>query len=237
MQHANDNGRSPEQHRRLLEEQRTSQGRREVRARNRGWPTGSRLQRARAFAELDALRRFASDEGTDIAGGFEAANDNTPTPRSVAEISRVDSVMEDLRAEDLIKAWDAGKLKVIGGKIISADLHGWDTMLGENFQTPRGGENEKISLNVGYDLPDELPDTQDDVANRLDHDAMRRRLGEETCRMLELACGDATSEEIGKMNGAAGKTAERQGVRLVDIAIGKLMAEYARRDAADREAA
>jgi hypothetical protein len=239
MHHDNDNTpRTPTEHRRLVEAQRAEQGRREPRNRNRGWPTGGRLQRARAFAELDALRRFADDEGADIAGGYEAANDNTPRGEySRPEISRVDSVMEDLRAEDLIAAWNAGKVKVVGGRIESADLYGWDTPLGENFVTPRGGDNTKVSLNVGYDLPDELANTQDDVARRMDHDAMRRRLGDETCRMLELACGDATSEEIGAMHGASGKTAERLGVKLVDIAIGKLLAEYAKRDAADREAA
>jgi hypothetical protein len=239
MHHDNDNAtRTPAEHRAAVAAQRAGQGNREPRNRNRGWPTGGRLQRARAFAELDALRRFADDEGTEIAGGFDAANDNTPTGEyERPQISRVDSVMEDLRAEDLIAAWDAGKVKIIGGKIVSADLHGWDTPLGENFQTPRGGENEKVSLNVGYDLPDELPDTQYDVARRMDHEAMRRRLGDETCRMLELACGDATSEEIGEMHGASSKTAERLGVKLVDIAIGKLLAEFARRDAADRAAA
>jgi hypothetical protein len=70
----------------------------------------------------------------------------------------------------------------------------------------------------------------------MDHEAMKRRLGDETCRLLELACGDATSEEIGIMHGASGKTAERLGVKLVDGAIGKLMAEFAGRDAADMAA-
>jgi hypothetical protein len=239
MHYDNDNTpRTPAEHRAAVEGQRARQGNREPRNRNRGWPTGGRLQRARAFAELDALRRFADDEGTDIAGGFDAANDNTPTGEyERPQISRVDSVMEDLRAEDLITAWDAGKVKITGGKIVSADLHGWDTPLNENFQTPRGGENAKVSLNVGYDLPDELADTQDEVARRMDHQAMRRRLGDETCRMLDLACGDATSEEIGEMHGASSKTAERLGVKMVDIAIGKLLGEYAKRDAADKEAA
>ena len=76
---------------------------------------------------------------------------------------------------------------------------------------------------------------------RMGHDADRLPIGRaaaacETCRLLELACGDATSEEIGMMHGAAGKTAERLGVKLVDAAIAKLVAEYARRDAADRAA-
>ena len=81
------------------------------------------------------------------------------------------------------------------------------------------------------------PDAQDEAARRMDHEAMKRRLGDETCRLIELALGDATSEEIGEMHGASGKTAERLGVKLADIAIGKLMATYAARDAADREAA
>lgn len=72
---------------------------------------------------------------------------------------------------------------------------------------------------------------------RLDHKAMKRRLGAEACRVLELALGVLTSEEIGAECGSSGKNAERLGVRLVDAAIAKLMAAYAARDAADREAA
>ena len=46
---------------------------------------------------------------------------------------------------------------------------------------------------------------QDEAARRLDHAAMKLRLGAETSKVLELACGDATSEEVGAMYGMSGK--------------------------------
>ncbi|TFW56677.1 hypothetical protein CT676_33845 [Bradyrhizobium sp. MOS001] len=71
----------------------------------------------------------------------------------------------------------------------------------------------------------------------MDHLAMKRRLGRDVCRVLELALGTLASEEIGEEIGLSAKSGERMAVKLVDGAIVKLMAEYARRDAADREAA
>jgi hypothetical protein len=66
---------------------------------------------------------------------------------------------------------------------------------------------------------------------------MKRRLGSEVCRVLELALGTLTSEQIGEELGLSAKTGERTAVKLIDGAIVKLMAEYTKRDAADLEAA
>ncbi len=56
-------------------------------------------------------------------------------------------------------------------------------------------------------------------------------------RRVGTGFGTLTSEEIGKELGLKAKTGERTAVKLIDGAIVKLMAEFARRDAADREAA
>ena len=123
------------------------------------------------------------------------------------------------------------------GKGVAVKVRGRYRSLVETFREPRGAEDNKASLNTGYTMPDEKPDAQDEAARRLDHAAMKLRLGAETSKVIELACGNATSEEVGAMYGVSGKAAERLGVKLVDAAIGKLMAQYARRDAADREVA
>lgn len=61
MTPANDNTpRTPAEHRAYVAQLAAKQDTtREVRNRNRGWPTGSRLQRARSWPELDALRRLS----------------------------------------------------------------------------------------------------------------------------------------------------------------------------------
>ncbi|MBR1069777.1 hypothetical protein [Bradyrhizobium liaoningense] len=83
----------------------------------------------------------------------------------------------------------------------------------ETFE-PRGpGEDKaKISENAGYSAPDELPDVQDSAARRVDHPAMKRRLGRDVCRVLELALGTLTSEEIGEEIGLSAKSGERMAV-------------------------
>jgi hypothetical protein len=256
MTPADDNTpRTPEEHRRLVAALSAGQDtEKEVRNRSRGEPTFARLKRAEAGAELIALRRFAADEGLDAAGGFDAANDNTPHGDfDLPEISRIDSRMdeENPSGDDIMAAWLADeKDRKKGrpekatriqfgayGRIVAVKVRGRYRSMVETFSEPRGGDNEKVGLAAGYDLPDEMPDTEDDAARRMDHAAMKRRLGTDICRLIELACGDATAEEIGTIHGAAGKTAERLGVRLVDGALAKLVAEYAKRDAADREAA
>ncbi|MGY4377292.1 hypothetical protein ACVWZ3_004931 [Bradyrhizobium sp. i1.3.6] len=81
MTPANDNQpRTPAEHRRILAEQRTAQDdTHEVRSRNRDWPTFGRLKRADAWREIQALERFAEDEGLSLPEGtMHAANDNTP---------------------------------------------------------------------------------------------------------------------------------------------------------------
>jgi hypothetical protein len=123
------------------------------------------------------------------------------------------------------------------GTILEVKVRGRYRSLAETFSEPRGPAADKASMDAGYRLPDALDDAQDGAARRLDHSAMKQRLGPETCRVLELAVGVLTSEEIGAECGASGKNAERLGVRLVDGAIAKLRAVYAARDAADRETA
>lgn len=256
MNHANDN-RSPEEHRAYVASLRASQGDQEVRARNRNWPTFGRLKRANAWLQIQALERFADDEGVSLPEGMmHAANDNTPRGDfDLPEISRVDGRMDEEMpdGDDIMDAWladekdrkegrpeKATRIQFCAyGRITAVKTRGRYRSLEETFSTPHGPAQDtaKISINAGYSMPDELPDAEDDAARRMDHEAMKRRLGPSTCRLLELALGDATSEEIGEIQGAAGKTAERIGVRAVDEAIGKLMAAYAARDAADREAA
>jgi hypothetical protein len=217
----------------------------------KGWPTAGRLRKDKALGHLIALERFARDEGIDVNDGFAAANDNNPADDTGrAEISRVDSLMDDGPNGDEIAAAaksderdrkegrpeKATRIKFgAHGRIISVEVRGRHRPMVETFATPRGGAGTKVSLGNGYGLPDDLPAPS--AEDWIDHRAMKTRLGAETCRLLELACGDATSEEIGEMHGASGKTAERKGVEMVDAAICRLVAEYARRDAADREAA
>ncbi|ABE61238.1 hypothetical protein Nham_0342 [Nitrobacter hamburgensis X14] len=261
MQHANDNTpRTPEQHRAYVASLRQDDDETEVRARARHWPTFGRLKRADRWLEIQTLERYADDEGIAMPeGNLHHANDNSPVNEDGRmEIGRVDSRLVDARLDEenptadeiAAAAWADEKDRKEGrpematriqfgayGKIVAVKVRGRYRLLEETFSESRGAEDEKASLGAGYGLKNELPDAQDEAARRMDHEAMKRRLGDETCRLVELACGDATSEEIGEMHGTAGKTAERLGVRLVDIAIGKLMAAYAARDAADREAA
>ncbi|WP_431014690.1 hypothetical protein [Bradyrhizobium pachyrhizi] len=259
MHHANDNQpRSPEQHRAILAQQRAQQDdTREVRFRNQHWPTFGRLKRADAWRQIQALERYAEDEGISLPeGSLHAANDNSPvddTGRS--EISRIDSRLgeEVPDADEIMAAWEADEEdrrkgrpeqanRIIFGtdkQIVAVKVRGRYRSLSETFSDPRGPAADKasIAMDSGYSMPDELPDVQDDAARRIDHIAMKRRLGREVCRVLELALGTLTSEEIGEELGLSAKAGERMAVKLVDGAIFKLMGEYARRDAADREAA
>jgi hypothetical protein len=257
VQHANDN-RTPTEHRayvaQLAAQQDTSH---EVRSRNRNWPTFGRLKRADMWREIQALERYAEDEGISLPeGAMHAANDNTPVDETGrSEISRVDSRLgeECPDADAIMEAWRADKKDReegrpematriqfgTHGRITAVKIRGRYRSLVETFSEPRGPAEDKAkaNLNVGYGMPDELPDVQDDAARRIDHEAMKRRLGREVCRVLELALGTLTSEEIGEELGLSAKTGERMAVKLVDGAIAKLMAEYTKRDAADREAA
>jgi hypothetical protein len=258
MNFANDNQpRTPEQHRAYVASLRAGQdSAHEVRNRNRNWPTFARLKRANSWRGIQALERYAEDEGLDVSGGFSAANDNAPVDDTGrTEISRVDSRLdeENPTADEIAAAaWADEEDRKAGrpeqatriqfgtyGKITAVKVRGRYRTLVETFSEPRGPAEDKaqISVNTGYSMPDDLGDPQDEAARRLDHEAMKRRLGREVCRVLELALGTLTSEEIGMELGLSAKTGERVAVKLVDGAIVKLMAEYAKRDAADRETA
>ncbi|MBR0882711.1 hypothetical protein ABIF65_002795 [Bradyrhizobium japonicum] len=259
MHHANDNQpRSPEEHRRILAEHRAAQDdSREVRFRNQHWPTFARLKRADAWREIQALERYAEDEGVSLPeGSLHAANDNSPVDDTGrTEISRVDSRLgeECPDGDEIMAAWEADEEDRKKGRpekanrilyddksrIVAVKVRGRYRSLMETFSEPRGAAEDKakISVNAGYGAPDELPDVQDDAARRMDHTAMKRRLGRDVCRVLELALGTLTSEEIGEELGLSAKSGERMAVKLVDGAIVKLMTEYTRRDAADRVAA
>jgi hypothetical protein len=255
MHHANDNApRTPAEHRayvaQLAAQQDTSH---EVRSRNRNWPTFGRLKRADMWREIQALERYAEDEGVSLPEGtMHAANDNSPIDDSGrTEISRVDSRLgeEVPDADAIMEAWRAdekdrkeGRPEMdtriqfgTHGRITAVKIRGRYRSLVETFSEPRGPSEDKakISVNTGYGMPDDLGDVQDEAARRLDHAAMKRRLGREVCRVLELALGTLTSEEIGEELGLSAKSGERMAVKLVDGAIVKLMAEYAKRDEAD----
>jgi hypothetical protein len=256
MHYDNDN-RTPAEHRAAVAAQRVGQGNREVRFRNKNRPTFGRLKRADAWREIQALERYAEDEGISMPEGhLHAANDNSPVDDTGrTEISRIDSRLgEEVPDGDAIMAaWEADEEDREAGRpekanrivyddknrIVAVKVRGRYRSLVETFSEPRGPAEDKasVAMDSGYSMPDELPDAQDDAARRMDHAAMKRRLGHEACRVLELALGVLTSEEIGVECGSSGKNAERLGVRLVDGAIAKLMAAYAARDAADREAA
>ncbi|PDT72708.1 hypothetical protein [Bradyrhizobium sp. C9] len=256
MKHANDNQpRSPEEHRAILAQQRAAQDdTREVRFRNQHWPTFGRLKRADAWREIQALERYAEDEGVSLPEGtMHAANDNAPVDDTGRlEISRIDSRLgeEVPDAGEIKAAWDADEedrqkgrpekanriLYGEYGKIIAVKVRGKYRSLEETFSEPRGPAENKAKI-AADSVPDELPDVQDDAARRMDHITMKRRLGRDVCRVLELAVGTLTSEEIGEELGLSAKSGERMAVKFVDGAIVKLMAEYARRDAADREVA
>lgn len=254
MIHHNGN-RTPEEHRAYVASLSAGQGTvHEVRARNRHWPTFGRLKRADAWRQIQALERFAEDEGLEVAGVYSAANDNGPADETGrAEICRVDSRLgeENPTADEIAAAaWAdeedrrkgrpemATRIKFGSyGRIAAVKVRGRYRSLVETFSEPRCVKDDKASIGAGFSMPHGETYVQDEAARRLDHAAMKLRLGAETSTVLELACGDATSEEIGAMYGASGKAAERMGVKLVDAAIGKLMAEYAKRDAADRGAA
>jgi hypothetical protein len=258
MHHDNDNTRTPVEHRAAVAAQRALQDdTREVRFRNKNRPTFGRLKRANAWREIQAMERYAEDEGISLPEGtLHAANDNTPADDTGrAEISRIDSRLgEEVPDGDAIMAaWGADEKDRQEGRpeianrivyddkkrIVAVKVRGRYRAMVETFAEPRGPAEDKasVAMDSGYCMPDELPDAQDDAARRMDHAAMKRRIGHEVCRVLELALGVLTSEQIGAECGASGKNAERLGVRLVDGAIAKLMAAYAARDAADREEA
>ena len=91
----NDNTpRTPEQHRAYVASLSAGQDTaHEVRARNLNWPTLSRLKRAKRWRDIQALERFAEDEGLEVVGVYSAANDNGPVDKTGrSEISRVDSL-------------------------------------------------------------------------------------------------------------------------------------------------
>ncbi|WP_445222167.1 hypothetical protein ACKWRH_21115 [Bradyrhizobium sp. Pa8] len=258
MTPANDNTpRTPAQHRAILAQQRAQQAKTEVRSRNRDWPTFGRLKRADAWSQIQALERYAEDEGVSLSEGtMAAANDNAPVDDTGrTEISRVDSRLgeevpdgDDLYAAAMADEEDrrngrpekANRILYDNKKrIVAVKVRGRYRSLVETFSEPRGPAEDKasVAMDAGFGMPDELPDVQDEAARRMDHIAMKRRLGRDACRILELALGTLTSEEIGEELGLSAKSGERMAVKLVDGAIVKLMAEYARRDAADREAA
>jgi hypothetical protein len=259
MHHDNDNTpRTPAEHRAILA-QLAAQQEAEPRNRNRNWPTFARLKRAKRWLDIQALERYAEDEGIAMPEGvMHAANDNSPVKdKDGVKVSRADTRLvdglldeENPTADELAAAaWadqkdrDEGRPEMATriqfgayGKIVAVKVRGRYRSLEETFAEPHGADDAKASVGRGFAMPNELPDAQDDAARRMDHDTMKRRMGDETCRLIELACGDATSEEIGEMFGRAGKTAERFGVEMVDKAIAKLVAAYAERDAADMAA-
>ncbi len=173
-----------------------------------------------------------------------AANDNRLVPAGEElEHGRVDTGLVDGRLDEenptadeiAAAAWADEKDRKEGrpelatrikfgayGKIVAVKVRGRYRGLEETFAEPHGADDEKASVGMGYAMPHAVPDAEGDAGRRMDHDAMKRRIGDETCRLVELACGDATSEEIGEMYGRVGKTAERFGVEMVDIAIAKL---------------
>src|SRR5687768_3591768 len=109
MDYANDNNRTPSEHRAYVAELSAKQDtEREPRASNRGWPTFARLTRADAWREIQALERFADDEGISMPEGvMHAANDNTPADDTGrAEICRVDSRLdeENPTADEIVAA-------------------------------------------------------------------------------------------------------------------------------------
>jgi hypothetical protein len=259
MHHDNDNQpRSPAEYRAIVEAQRANQDdTREVRFRNKNRPTFGRLKRANAWREIQALERYAEDEGISLPEGtLHAANDNSPVDDAGrSEISRVDSRLgEEVPDGDTIMvAWEAdendrqeGRPEMANrivyddkNRIVAVKVRGRYRAMVETFAEPRGPAEAKasVAMDSGYSMPDELPDAQNDAARRMDHAAMKRRLGREVCRVLELSLGTLTSEEIGEELGLAAKSGERMAVKLADGAIAKLITEYAKRDAADREAA
>ena len=255
MHHANDNHRTPAQHRAIVAQQRAAQNdTREVRFRNQHWPTLGRLKRADSWREIQALERYADDEGISFPeGALHAANDNAPVDDTGrTEISRIDSRLgeECPDGDAIMAAWEADEEdrrlgrpekanRILFGdhsRIVAVKVRGRYRSLAETFSKPRGPAEDKAKLDVSH-MPDELPNVQDDAARRMDHTVMKRRLGRGVCRVLELALGTLTAEEIGEELGLSAKAGERLAVKLVDGAIVKLMAEYARRDAADQEAA
>lgn len=261
MHHDNDNTpRTPEQHRAYVASLRAQQDDdNEVRARARHCPTFGRLKRAKRWRDIQALERFAEDEGLSRPDGLmAAANDNRLVPAGEElKHGRVDTKLVDGRldeenpnGDEIMAAWEAdekdrreGRPEMATriqfgahGRIVAVKVRGRYRGLEETFYEPHGADDEKASVGAGYAMPHAAPDAEGDAGRRIDHDAMKRRLGEETCRLVELACGDATSAEIGEMYGRAGKTAERFGVEMVDKAIGKLVTAYAARDAADMAA-
>lgn len=259
MHHDNDNQpRTPAEHRAILA-QLAAQQEAEPRNRNRNWPTFARLKRAKRWGDIQALERYAEDGGLSFPEGLmAAANDNRPVPadgeldHGRADTRLVDGLLdeENPNGDEIMAAWEAdqkdrdeGRPEMATriqfgayGKIVAVKVRGRYRSLEETFAEPHGADDAKASVGRGFAMPNELPDAQDDAARRMDHDTMKRRMGDETCRLIELACGDATSAEVGEMYGRAGKTAERFGVEMVDKAIGKLVAAYAARDAADMAA-
>lgn len=190
-----------------------------------------------------------------LRGTLHAANDNTPrSEHDRPEICRIDSRLGEkcLDGDAIMAAWEAdeedrkeGRPEKANrirygahGKIVAVKVRGRFGSLNETFSEPRVASEDKakISVSAGYDIPDELPDVQDEAARRMDRVAMKRRLGWEVCRVLELALGTLTSEEIGMELGLSAKTAERKGVAMVDACVTKLMVEYAKRDAVDEAA-
>lgn len=259
MKHANDNQpRTPAEHRAFVAAQRASQdATREVRNRGIHKPTLVRLRRADAWREIQSLERYAEDEGIACAEGLlHAANDNSPVDETGrAEISRVDSRLDEENPDGdaIMAAWEADEKDRKEGRpelakrilfddkkrIIAVKIRGRYRSLSETFAEPRGPAEDKakVSVGTGYSIPDELPDAHDEAARRMDHMAMKRRLGREVCRVIELSLGELTAEEVGIDLGLKDKAAERMAVKLIDGAIAKLMAAYAARDAVDREAA
>jgi hypothetical protein len=177
MQAANDNARTPAEHRAYLATLAANQSTTEPRT-IAAWPSGERYRRANNFRFMDALNSWNELNGE--AQNTIAANDNFADDEEPA----YDNKMETQTARATIRRFEAGR-------------H-WKH---RDEQFIRGYTGEKLPPTPA------TVDGEDDQIRRIDCARLRVRLGEQTCTILDLAAGDGTLEEIGAIVGVGRKAA------------------------------
>jgi len=217
MHHANDNQRTPEQHRRILAEQATIG----ERAHQGGaWPQGRRLQKA---GKLVLVMGLIDWQVRNALPRLSAANDN-----SVVDFDHTETVERDVVDADEIMAAVALE-KTEPGKHYREDTQEVFVVTERDDNgRPVKGEWRPIAGGTSFErkhsaaAPDWAVDDmgeEDKIAHAIDTKRIRAKLGRAVCTLLDMAAGDSTTGEIADAIGVSRAKAEG----YIDMAVQKYL--------------
>lgn len=190
--HANDNARSPEEHRAIVAAQTINQPKGASRQyRSTRWPT--------------AERHTAEDGGPYMTGALIGWRNFTAQPQVCVANDNFpeDSDAADPHAPEVQRRFDNRMDHDTADRTVALHAAGKPWQPGEErFDRPRRNDRAKAPPPPGsyryngIDLPQIEADAEDEANRVIDCASARRRLGHVCCRLLDLASGDSTRAEI-----------------------------------------